>query len=59
LIEAIELSPQWLEEVLAIISLKDEVEKVKKQRQDIQEKLRRMVKAYVDGVFPDEEYHRQ
>jgi len=59
LIEAIELGPQWLEEVLAIISLKDEAEQVKRKRQAIQEKLRRMVKAYIDGVFPDEEYHRQ
>ncbi len=59
LIEAIELSPQWLEEVLSIISLKDEVEKVGKKRQDVQEKLRRMAKAYMDGLFPDEEYHRQ
>ncbi|MFC1901386.1 hypothetical protein ACFLX3_00440 [Chloroflexota bacterium] len=59
LIEAIELSPQWLEEVLSIISLKDEVEQVKKKRQATQEKLRRMTKAYIDGVFPDEEYHRQ
>ena len=59
LIEAIELGPRWLEEVLAIISLKDEVDRVKKQREATQEKLRRMVKAYVDGVFPDEEYHRQ
>ena len=59
LVEAIELGPQWLEEVLAIISLKDEVERVKKERQAVQEKLRRMAKAYVDGLFPDEEYHRQ
>ncbi len=59
LIEAIELGPQWLEEVLAIVSLKDEVEQVKSKRQATQEKLRRMVKAYIDGVFPDEEYHRQ
>ena len=59
LIEAIELGPQWLEEVLAIISLKDEVEQVKRKCQAAQDKLRRMVKAYIDGVFPDEEYHRQ
>jgi len=59
LIEAIELGPQWLEEVLSIISLKDEVEKVGKKRQAAQEKLRRMAKAYMDGLFPDEEYHRQ
>jgi hypothetical protein len=45
--------------VLAIISLKDEVEQVNKKRQATQEKLRRMAKAYIDGVFPDEEYHRQ
>ena len=59
LIGAIELGPQWLEEVLAIISLKDEVERVKKQRQATLEKLRRMAKAYIDGVFPDDEYYRQ
>ena len=59
LIEAIELGPRWLEEVLAIISLKDEVDQIKKKKQAIQEKLRRMGKVYVDGVFPDEEYHRQ
>jgi len=59
IVQAIELGPQWLEEMLAIISMKDEVEQAKKQRQELQEKLRRMVKAYVDGVFPDEEYHRQ
>ncbi|MFC1990817.1 hypothetical protein ACFLU9_01530 [Chloroflexota bacterium] len=59
LIEAIELGPQWLEEILSIISLKDEVEKVGKKRQAAQEKLRRMAKAYMDGLFPDEEYHRQ
>ena len=59
LVEAIELGPQWFEEVLAIISLKDEVERVKKERLAVQEKLRRMAKAYIDGVFPDEEYNRQ
>ena len=59
IISAIELGPQWLEEVLAIISLKDEVDKVKKKRQSVNEKLRRMAKAYIDGVFSDEEYRRQ
>ena len=51
LIGAIELGPQWLEEVLSIISLKDEVEQVKKKRQAVLEKLRRMAKAYIDGVL--------
>ena len=52
LVEAMELGPRWLEEVLAIISLKDEVERVRKERKTVQEKLRRMAKAYVDGVSP-------
>jgi site-specific DNA recombinase len=59
LIAAIELGPRWLEEVLAIISLKDEVGQVGKKRQAVQEKLRRMTKAFIDGLFPDEEYYRQ
>ena len=59
LVCAIELGPQWLEEVLSIISLKDEVARVKKERVIVLEKQRRMGKAYVDGLFPDEEYHRQ
>ena len=59
LIEAIELKPNWLEQVLAILSLKDETERVRKARQDVQEKLRRMAKAYIYGLFPDEEYKRQ
>jgi site-specific DNA recombinase len=59
LVEEIKLGPQWLEEVLSIISLKDEVERVKKERVAVKEKLRRMTKVYMDGLFPDEEYHHQ
>ncbi|MBI4267422.1 MAG: hypothetical protein HY662_01400 [Chloroflexi bacterium] len=45
--------------MLAIISLKDEVERVEKQRKAVNEKLRRMGRAYIDGLIPDEEYSRQ
>jgi site-specific DNA recombinase len=38
LVSDIELGPKWLEEVLTIISLKDEVHRVKKERQDVEEK---------------------
>jgi site-specific DNA recombinase len=34
-------------------------ERVKKARVDVQEKLRRMARAYIDGLFPDEECHWQ
>ena len=59
MVGAIELGPRWLEEVLAIISLKDEVDRVKTQRQQLNERLRRLGRAYVDGLVPDEEYKRQ
>ena len=58
-VESIELGPKWLEEALAIVSLQDEVQRVKEERSKAEEKLRRMAKAYVDNLFPDEEYHRQ
>ena len=59
IVEAIELGPRWEEEVLSIISVKDEVEKVKEKRVKAQERLRRLGRAYVDGVYDDDEYRRQ
>ena len=44
---------------MVILSLKDESAKTIKVRQTAQEKLRRMAKAYMDGLFQDEEYQRQ
>ena len=45
--------------MLSIISLKDEAERVEKRKRQVNEKLRRMARAYTDGLFPDEEYSRQ
>ena len=59
IVEAIKLAPKWEEEVLAIISVQDEVDKIGEKRQKVQERLRRLGKAYVDGVYDDEEYGRQ
>ena len=33
--------------------------KVKKEREEVQNKLNRMVRAFIDGLFPEAEYHRQ
>jgi hypothetical protein len=41
------------------LNLKDEVARITKERQDTQEKLRRMAKAYIDGLIQDDEYNRQ
>jgi len=59
LVENIKLSDKWLEEVLAIISIKDEAELIKKKRQDIQQRLQRMGRTYIDGLMDDSDYSRQ
>ncbi|KTB48855.1 Resolvase, N terminal domain/Recombinase zinc beta ribbon domain/Recombinase [Dehalogenimonas alkenigignens] len=59
LVSAIELGPKWLEEVLSIISLKDDVERIKKERDEVKARLLRLGRAYVDNVMPEEEYKRQ
>ena len=59
IVEAIELGPAWEEQVLSIISTRDEAEAVQTRRRKVQEKLRRLAKTYVDGVYDDQEYKRQ
>ena len=59
IVEAIELGPKGEEEVLSVISVGDEVERVKGRRKKVQEKLKRLGRAYVDGVYDDIEYRRQ
>jgi site-specific DNA recombinase len=58
-ISAIELGPMWQQQVLAIISVKDEVERVKEQRLKVKDKLKRLGKAFVDGVYDEKDYQRQ
>ena len=58
-VEAIQLGPRWEEEVLSIIAVEDEVEKIRDRRQKVQARLRRLGRAYVDGVYDDDEYKRQ
>jgi site-specific DNA recombinase len=59
IVSAIELGPRWQQQVLAIISVKDEVERVKEQRLRVKDKLKRLGKAFVDGVYDEKEYQRQ
>ena len=59
IVEAIELGPKWEEEVLSVISLEDEVERVKVRRKKLQERLRRLRKLYLDEDYDEGEYRRQ
>ena len=53
------LPEDWLGRALERVKLKDRVKQVQEQRKKLQERLRRMAKAFVDGLFDDGEYRRQ
>jgi hypothetical protein len=59
LVSAIDLGPRWLEEVLALVNLTDDVDRIKRERKQVQEKLKRMARTYTDGLISEEEYTRQ
>ena len=59
LIGALVLPTNWLERVLERISLRDEVARVRAEREKMQEKLKRLGKAYVDGLIDESDYQRQ
>ena len=59
LVQAIQLDDGWLQDVLARINLRDEVERVKEERKAVQEGLRRLGRRYQDRLCDDAEYDRQ
>ncbi len=48
-----------MDRVLARIHLADEVERVQQERQLTGQRLKRLGKAYVDGLYPDDDYRRE
>ena len=48
------MEPNWLEAVLARINMKDETERVRVQRLEVQQGLKRMAKAYIGELLPEE-----
>ncbi len=50
------MSPDWLERVLARISLEDEVARIRTERERVTERLRRLQNVYLDGGLTDVEY---
>jgi hypothetical protein len=47
-----------MEEVMAIVAVKDQVGDVKQQRKLAIEKLHRMAQTYVDGHYPEDQYRQ-
>ena len=58
IIEALVLPVDWLEAALQRISLRDEVARVNAEREQIQEKLKRLGRAFVDGLVDQPDYER-
>ena len=48
-----------MDRVLAQVQLADEVKRVGEERKRAEQQLRRLGRAYVDGLYDDEEYRRQ
>ena len=48
-----------MDRVLARIHLADEVERIQQERQLTGQRLKRLGKAYVDGLYPDDDYRRE
>ena len=59
IIESMVLHDDWLDAALERISLLDEVARVRFERQQIQEKLKRLGRAFVDGLIDEIDYERQ
>ena len=59
LVEAIVLERDWLDKALVQIEAKNEVEGVRERRGQLDERKRRLGRAYVDGHYSDDEYRRQ
>jgi hypothetical protein len=56
IIKAIRLPDAWLDSVLNKINLQDEAKWVEENRKKVTEKLKRLGRAYVDGMVADEDY---
>ena len=59
IISAIVLPEAWLDRVLAQVHGVDEVKRVERERDQVQQRLKRLGTAYVDGLYGAAEYRRQ
>ena len=58
IISAMVLPKSWMDRVLAQVQLADDVKRVGEERKRAKQQLRRLGRAYVDGLYDDEEYRR-
>ena len=59
IIESIILPDSWQERMLTQIQLVDEFKRVEQERTEVEQRLKRLGRAYVDGVYNEESYRRE
>ena len=59
IVRSIRLPADWLNRTLEIVSQDSEVSLVHVQRAKLNERLKRLVRVSVDGLYPEDEYRRQ
>ncbi len=59
IVQAILLPDAWMDRVLARIHLADEMKRIEQERRQVEQRLKRLGKAYVDGLYEDEDYKRE
>jgi DNA invertase Pin-like site-specific DNA recombinase len=59
IVQAIALPEAWMDQVLAHIHLAEDVERVRHERTQTEQRLKRLGRAYVDGLYDDEGYRRE
>jgi len=59
IIGSLVLEPSWRDRIIAKVSNLSEHERILKQRKQTKDRLRRLGKAYVDGIMDDSEYNMQ
>ena len=59
IVEAIQLPDAWLDAVLGKINLQDETKRVGEKRLQVTDRLKRLGRAYVDGMVSEGDYDRE
>ena len=59
IVSAIVLPEAWMDRVLAQIQLADEIARVAQERKETEQRLKRLGRAYVDGLYSEDDYRRE
>ena len=59
IVSAIVLPEAWMDRVLARVHIGDEVERISREKMETHQRLKRLGRAYVDGLYPEETYRRE